>query len=113
PVERGSLRFQIGPYDLDNPLSSDAFAAHSGGPRSPGRRNTVDFDMLAAEAPHHGLMLDLFGLTDRSIAVWRDVPPAAAGFKDTLRFSKIGRPPERWFSQYPFSPATSPRHYAF
>lgn len=111
PVERGSLRFRLAPGDLDNPLSCDAFTVRTGGSRSPGRRNTVDFDMLAVEAPHHGLMVELFGLADRPLAVWRDVPPAAAGFKDVLRFSKVGRTPARWFSQHPFRPFAAPRHH--
>lgn len=111
PVKRGSLAFDIGPRDLDNPYSSDAFTGRTGGSRSPGQRITVDLDMLALEAPHHGLMLEAFGFAGRDVALWRDVPPAAAGIKDLLRFAKIAHVPKAWFTPYRWSPRASLPHY--
>lgn len=111
PVRRGALSFRIAPRDLDNPLASDAFVGRTGGSRSAGKRVTIDLGMLALEAPHHGIMLDAFGIAASPMALWRDVPPAAAGIKDLLRFAKIGRTPLEWFTPYRWPPGTSLRHF--
>ena len=41
----------------------------------------------------------LYGCLDAPIANWFPVFPGAPGINSSLRFARIGNPPQKWFSQ--------------
>lgn len=114
PVRRGSLQISCTIDDFENPLTVEHFEAHSGASRTAGTRMAVDFDTIANEAAYHAVFRDAFGIAGRPIAVWYPVPPSIAGIKIVLNDSKLGAPPERWFSPTPldWSPRQA-RHAVF
>jgi hypothetical protein len=102
-LQRGPLELQTTDADFDNPLLTRHYSASTGGSRGTGRRLRIDLDLLAHEA---GYILEFqrgFDLQQRPLALWRPVPAATAGLKTLLRYAKLGRRVERWFSQTPFS----------
>jgi hypothetical protein len=100
-VRRGSLELSCTIDDFENPLTVEHFEARSGGSRTAGTRVAIDFDTISNEAAYHAIFRDAFGISDQPIAVWYPVPPGIAGIKIVLNDSKLGAPPERWFSQTP------------
>jgi hypothetical protein len=103
PVQRGSLVLETTEADFDNPLLTHHYTARSGGSRGTGRRLRIDLDLLSHEAAYLRDFQSGFGTQSRPLAIWRPVPPATAGLKILLRYAKLGRQVERWFSQTSFS----------
>jgi hypothetical protein len=103
PVERPGLApFTIAPEDLDNPLlTGGGYVGRTSGSRGAPRRLRFELGLIAHEAAHLGIFLHSAGLADRPQALWRPVPPGVAGLNDVLRNGRLGRPMERWFTQYP------------
>ncbi len=102
-VERGSLRFQIEPGDLDNPSLGSGISARTGGSRGGVHRVKTDLRLLAAETHLLRLFLHGHGLEGWPIGLLRPVPPANAGLANLLRYAGLGQTVERWFS---------PTHYS-
>lgn len=98
PVRRPGLEFSTQPHDFDNPFLAKFYEARSSGSRSRGNRIIIDLDLLTYEAAYLNLFIQSFGLSGRSRAAWREIPPVAVGMKLALRYAKLGRPLERWFS---------------
>jgi hypothetical protein len=69
---------------------------------------------MAHEACYQALFRSAFRLDGRPSAMWRPVPPGAAGLANVLREMKLGVTMDRWFSQNPTAP-TLPgfREYLF
>jgi hypothetical protein len=105
PIRRPGLEHVVRPHDFDNPLGGGHWEIQSGGSRSAGTRARVDLDSLTHEAASDLLIMRALGAVGRPIAIWRPSLPAGAALKASLRYAKIGFPPERWYSQNPFRPA--------
>jgi hypothetical protein len=108
PIRRGGLHIEIEPADFDNPLLRRHYEARTSGSRGMPRRILIDLDLLAHEAAYFQQFLTAFDLASRPIGSWRPVPLVSSGMKLVLRYAKLGRPVERWFSQtkLEFTPAT-------
>jgi hypothetical protein len=99
PVRRSGLEFSTHPRDFDNTFLAKYYEARSSGSRSRGTRIIIDLDLLTHEAAYFQLFLESFGLGRRPLGSWRELPPSAAGMKLVLRYARLGKPVERWFSQ--------------
>jgi len=104
PIIRRGLEFRVKPKDFDNPLLAKHYEARTGGSRSVGTRVVIDFDLLSHEAAYYHLFLTAFDLAVRPLALWFPVPPGSTGIKTVLRYAKLGKAVERWFSQNKFVP---------
>jgi hypothetical protein len=99
PVHRPGIEFVTHPRDFDNPFLAKYYEARSSGSRGTGTRIIIDLDLLTHEAAYFQVFLESFGLTRKPLGAWRELPPVAAGMKLVLRYAKLGKPVERWFSQ--------------
>lgn len=99
PVRRSGLEFSTDPREFDNTYLAKYYEGRSSGSRSRGTRIIIDLDLLSHEAAYFHLFLESLGLGTRPLGTWRELPPAAAGMKLVLRYARLGRPVERWFSQ--------------
>lgn len=98
PIERSGLLIQASAEDFDNPLLTRDFEVQSSGSAGARRRMGVDLELLVLESAVRRIYLSEAGLEERPQALWRSVPPGAAGIKRALRAAKCGQPLERWFS---------------
>ncbi|HEY0554411.1 MAG TPA: hypothetical protein VGG20_09090 [Thermoanaerobaculia bacterium] len=101
PLRRSGLELALTPADFDNPRITGGVAGSTSG--STGRSVPVRYDwpFLAAEAAEELLLLESHGLRDAPLAFWMPGPPGIAGLHNLLVHSKLGRPPQRWFSTSP------------
>lgn len=99
PIERAGLTLHTASADFDSSILSSYFAAETGGSGGAPRRIRVDLDALGYEAAYVLIAARRLGQETEPYAIWRPIPPAAAGLKDVLRRAKAGLPVERWFSQ--------------
>jgi hypothetical protein len=98
-IRRGSLEIEVTSRDFNHPLSGKHFAVQTGGSRSGGTRLYVDLEHYAQDAMHYCAFIDAFGLFERPYGLWRPTPPWHAGIKGVMRCAKLGKVPEKWFSQ--------------
>ncbi len=98
-VERDGQRFMCRESDFDNPFLSAAYEVRSGATRSAGTRVRIDFDYLVQRSLYDAFLLNAHGCLTAPIANWFPVFPGAPGINSSLRFTHIGNPPLRWFSQ--------------
>jgi hypothetical protein len=101
PIRRGSFEVTVGPTSFDPPGAAVGFQVLSGRTRSSGTPSSVNFPLLAEEALHLKLLLSRSDADRRALMVWRPILPSSAGTKFVLRFAKIDRPPDRWWSHTP------------
>ncbi|MBD3314149.1 MAG: hypothetical protein GF344_00040 [Chitinivibrionales bacterium] len=99
PVERDGTRFTCRESQFDNPFLSTAYEVRSGATRSVGTRVRIDFDYLVQRSLYDAFLLDAHGALTAPIANWFPLFPGAPGINSSLRFTHIGNPPRRWFSQ--------------
>lgn len=100
PLRRGSLEIHVGPHDFHNPLIRRELETATGGTRSSARRIPVDFEHFSHETGYQALFMRAFEVEGRPLGLWFPVPPGHAGLNNMLRYAKLGKPPQRWFSQY-------------
>ena len=98
-VERNGLRFLLNEKDFDNPFVSAAYEVRSGATRSAGTRIRIDYDYLVQRSYYDAFILNLHDALTSPIANWFPVFPGAPGINSSLRFSRIGNPPKKWFTQ--------------
>jgi hypothetical protein len=98
---------------FDNPLLTRHYETRSSGSKGPGTRTIVDLDLLEHEGLIDGVFLDDFDLARRPKALWRTLPPGAAGLKETLRFARVGQHHDVWFSPMLASLRDDPGHAMF
>jgi hypothetical protein len=98
-VIRNNLRFKCYETDFDNPYIKAAYEVKSGASRSAGTRVRIDFEYLTKRSLYDAYLLAMFDLLNAPIANWFPLFPGAPGINSSLRFSKIGNPPKKWFSQ--------------
>lgn len=99
PVVRPGLTFTCTEDLFDNPFLAAAYEVRSGATRSAGTRIRIDFDYLRQRALYDAFLLEAHGVLNAPIANWFPLFPGAPGINSSLRFSYIGNPPKRWFSQ--------------
>ncbi len=99
PVQRNGLRFTCTESSFDNPFLSSAYEVRSGATRSAGTRVRIDFEYLSQRSLYDAFLLDMHGSLNAPIANWFPLFPGAPGINSSLRFTRIGNPPNRWFSQ--------------
>jgi hypothetical protein len=99
PVRRNGCLFRCEPAMFDNPFLSYVYEVRSGATRSEGTRIRIDFDYLHQRSLYDALLLDIHGCLKAPVANWFPVFPGAPGINSSLRFSHIGNPVRRWFSQ--------------
>ena len=99
PVQRNGLTLYCNEAMFDNPYLSFAYEVRSGATRSAGTRIRIDFDYLHQRSLYDAFLLDLHGCLTAPIANWFPVFPGAPGINSSLRFSHIGNPVQKWFSQ--------------
>ena len=95
PVVRGTLRIELGPAGLRNPVSASHFPAQSGGSRGPGAALTVDLGFVGDVAADLALSLGARGAASWQHAYW-DVPGGT--IRPILASAKAGYLPRRWFA---------------
>lgn len=98
-VIRNGLKLWCNESDFDNPYIKEAYEVRSGASRSAGTRVRIDFDFLTKKSLYDAYLLAMFDLLYSPIANWFPLFPGAPGINSSLRFSKIGNPPKKWFSQ--------------
>jgi hypothetical protein len=103
PAVRGSERISVEPEGLRNPQAALHVPASSSGSRGLGSVVSLDLAFLRDTAVDQTLVLAARGGRRWRHAIWS--VPGGAGFKQVLKFSACGGPPERWFSQ--LDPATA------
>jgi hypothetical protein len=99
PIRRPGLEVVVRPEDFDNPLLTRHFHAVTGGSGGVRRRLIIDLGLLEHDAAALRMVLEGFQIVQRPLAVWRPVPPGAAGIKRALLQEKMGLAVARWFSQ--------------
>jgi hypothetical protein len=99
PVERKGLKLLLNEGLFNNPFLSTAYEVRSGATRSAGTRVRIDFDYLLQRSLYDAFILNLHGCLAAPIANWFPVFPGAPGINSSLRFTRIGNPPRKWFSQ--------------
>lgn len=107
PLERNGLHIEVTSDDFDSPILNPAFEATSSGSSGKARRVVVDLAVLEHDATPYRLFIHYSGLETSRFAVWRPVPPGAAGLKRVLIQAKSGASTDRWFTQLEPSPSRS------
>ncbi len=98
-VNRNGERFCCTESMFDNPFLSGTYEVRSGATRSAGTRIRIDFEYLRQRSLYDAFLLNVHGALTSPIANWFPVFPGAPGINSSLRFTRIGNPPRRWFSQ--------------
>jgi len=99
PIVRNGAEIEARPEDFDNPVLPGSFQLLSGGSSGPRRRLLIDFALLEHDVCAQRLFLHSFDLEKRPMAIWRPVPPGAAGLKRAILQARSGVPAQKWFSQ--------------
>lgn len=98
-VSRNGERFRCTESMFDNPFLSCIYEVRSGATRSAGTRIRIDFEYLRQRSLYDAFLLNVHEALTSPIANWFPVFPGAPGINSSLRFTRIGNPPRRWFSQ--------------
>jgi len=97
PIVRAPLTLTPSERDFDNPYLARHLEVQSGGTRSAGTRVYVDLDFISALADDTALAFDAHGLWNTTLATW--LPIGGTVMVANNIFTKLGRPPARWFTQ--------------
>lgn len=97
PLVRGSLRLEIEPASLRNPLAAFHVAARSGGSRSRAAPFLMDLGYIRACAVACALYLEAHGGSRWVKATW-ETPGAGSRFR-LLKYACFGERPVAWFTQ--------------
>jgi hypothetical protein len=100
PIRRGSLELAVAPRALDG-AGGAGLTVRSGATRSAGTPTLIGLGLLTEEAAHRRLFMRALDAEIDAVGIWLPILPGSAGIKNVLRHTKLGAPPERWFSQAP------------
>ena len=98
-VNRNGVRFRCKESMFDNPFLSTIYEVRSGATRSAGTRIRIDFEYLQQRSLYDAFLLNAHSSLISPIANWFPLFPGAPGINSSLRFSRIGNPPRKWFTQ--------------
>jgi hypothetical protein len=99
PLKASGVERPLDPADFDNHRLERHFDAWTGGTRGSRRRVAYDLDQIALENASEMHLLRHLGVLGRPAAMWRPVPPGAAGLRIAIRGAQRGSSFEKWFSQ--------------
>jgi len=98
-VVRGRDVYRFQEKDFSNPLLTEGLKTKSGGTRSHGTTMMVPLEYIE-EHNHYGVVAaHACGMTDNPVIIWLPILPAGEGLFFNLRFTAMGNPPVKWFSQ--------------
>jgi len=97
PIIRNDISYPVKERDFDNPILRRGFELRTGGSTGRPSRMLIDLEFLADRAPYEHLLFRLLDLHRVPLALWYPKIPASIGLSNSLRYAKVGRPPERWF----------------
>lgn len=97
-IVRGSSRFHFNEVDFDNPFLARYYEERSSGSRSTGTRTTFDLSTQLDQCYYTLPSLAANDALDIPLALLKPVLPSAAGINNILRFWKVGKPVDRWFT---------------
>ncbi len=98
-VVRGNDVYRFKEKDFSNPLLTEGFGTRSGGTRSAGTKMVVPLEYIQEHNPYNVLAVEEYGIRDYPAIIWLPILPAGEGLFFNLRFTAIGNPPVKWFSQ--------------
>lgn len=98
-VNRNGVLFHCKESMFDNPFLSSVYEVRSGATRSAGTRVRIDFEYLKQRSLYDAFLLHVHDALESPIANWFPLFPGAPGINSSLRFTRIGNPPKKWFSQ--------------
>ncbi len=98
PIVRGSLRYEVGVGDFDNPGGSRHLESATSGSTGPRSRLPFDLDYIAYQSPILMLIQEVQGLHGVPRVGVRGPLPESPGFGGSLRGARQGWLPERWFA---------------
>jgi hypothetical protein len=98
PIVRGSLRYEVGTGDFDNPRGAKHIEGATSGSTGPRSRMPFDLDYIAYQSPILMLIQNAQGLHGVPRAGVRGPLPESPGFGGSLRGARQGWLPERWFA---------------
>ncbi len=101
PLVRPNVQRELSAADFDNPLVTSHFEASTGGSGGSPRRVAFDLDQIELECGAEFRLFEHIGVVGRPAAMWRPVPPGAAGLRVAIRSAHRGQALSRWFSQQP------------
>src|SRR5579872_1999099 len=107
-ILRNGVEIRARPEDFDNPVLPGSLPALTSGSSGARRRLLIDFALLDHDVHAQRLFLHSFHLDQRPMAIWRPVPPGAAGLKRAILQARCGVPAQSWFSQTNPSLRTTP-----
>ncbi|MER3446250.1 MAG: hypothetical protein C4291_05130 [Candidatus Dadabacteria bacterium] len=98
-VVRNGREFRFYEKDFNNPYLSTYYEVESGGSRSAGTRTMIDLDFLQSIAAYDSIAFNAADAMRYPLALWTPILPSNLGISCLFRFAKIGKVPDRWFSQ--------------
>jgi hypothetical protein len=98
-VYRNGIQMRCKESMFDNPFLSNVYEVRSGATRSAGTRIRIDFEYLMQRSLYDAFLLSMHDALTSPIANWFPLFPGAPGINSSLRFTRIGNPPQKWFSQ--------------
>lgn len=97
PIVRGDVCHDVRAEDFDSLRQCGACATATGGSSGRPVRTKLDLEHEAARAAYEHFTFRMFGLEDAPFAIWYPQLPAGTGIGNSLRYARMGRPPDRWF----------------
>ena len=98
PIVRGSLRYEVGAGDFDNPSGTKHIEGATSGTTGARSRMPFDLDYIAYQSPILMLIQEAQGLHGVPRVGVRGPLPESPGFGGSLRGARHGWLPERWFA---------------
>ena len=96
---RGGNSYRFKEKDFSNPLLTDGMNTKSGGTRSAGSNMTVPLEYIVQHNPYGVIATHVYEITKNPAIIWLPILPAGEGLFFNLRFTAMGNPPVKWFSQ--------------
>jgi hypothetical protein len=97
----GFDEFKAAQSDFNNYSLSSGCEVSTGGTSGRAARTHLDLDHLAFRACYDRLFFQMLDLDDVPLALWYPKLPAVTGVANSLRYAKLGKSPDRWFSLLP------------
>ena len=98
-VVRGKDVYRFQEKDFSNPLLTTGLKTRSGGTRGPGTTMMVPLEYIKEHNPYNVVAAAECGITKKPVIIWLPILPAGEGLFFNLRFTAMGNPPVKWFSQ--------------
>lgn len=98
-LARNGIELRLQPSDFDNPLIGRDLEASSSGSSGAASRTPAGWKSLTEGSKMFRVILDSYGMGDATSAIWMPAPPGGSGLLAAIVLTKLGMPPERWFTQ--------------